>query len=453
MGFAVLSCGSGPAPLDLNGVWEGEIEVQGMTLPFVLRLEHNGEDLSGNMDIPAQNARNLQLSHMSVRGDSVFFSLTSPAGRADFAGTGRDGSIAGSFLQAGYSGTFTVCRTSPEVPLDESAGEEVTIAGEDCVIAGTLVLPEGEPPYPCVFLLTGSGPQDRDEYVMGFPVFAVLSRHLSGSGLAVLRCDDRGVGGSTGDTGSLGDSVFLYEAGLMLDHLRSDARIDPDRIGVLGHSEGSSTAFALAAARPSDLAFVVSMAGPSLDGYSTLLAQQEAILTAHGFPEEEIARKRTAQVRIMDAVLSGQDAGALQMILEEHFREDYSRLAGEEPASMGDIDRLVAMSVQQTMPQVTSPWFRGFLLHDPAQNIARVACPVLVVYGGKDIQVIPEVNLPSMEAALQDNPDHEIIVVPEANHLFQRAVTGEVEEYASLPPEFIEGFLETVSSWIAARVF
>lgn len=452
-GLVLSSCGNPRVPPDVRGVWTGEISVEGIALPIIVRLEQIEDDLSGNIDIPSQNARRLELSDLIVRGDSVYFSLVTASGRADFLGACDNGEIAGMFVQGGFTGSFNIARTSSVAPTEEVDGEEILITGEDCLIAGTLALPEGEPRYPCVFLLTGSGPQDRDEYVMGFPVFAVLSRHLTDAGLAVLRCDDRGVGGSTGGMGSFSDSVLLYEAGLMLDFLRNDQRLDQGRIGVLGHSEGSSTAFALAASRPSDVAFVVSLAGPALDGYNTLLAQQEAILRAHGFPRDEIARKRAAQIEIMDAVISGQDEQVLEMLLEGHFREDLSRLTEEELAAMGDMDQLVSMSVRQTMPQVTSPWFRRFIVHDPAENIGFVSCPVLVLYGERDIQVLPEANLPSMEAALQGNPDHEIHVIPEANHLFQRAVTGEVEEYATLPPEFADGFPETVTEWIRERVF
>ncbi len=450
----LCSCGS-PEPVaqaDVEGVWKGGIVIAGNTLDITIQLSRTDSTLAGSIEIPMQNVRGLELVGLDARGDSVFFSLPSGLGRADFLGTVNGDSMSGAFVQSGYTGTFTLFRTARELPLNVPTGEEVLIPGDDCELAGTLDLPQGEPPYPCVFLLTGSGPQDRDEYVMGFPVFAVLSGYLTGAGLAVLRCDDRGVGGSTGGMEAFSDSVLLYEANLMLDFLQQDERIDPSRIGVLGHSEGSNTAFALAAGRPSEIAFVVSMAGPALDGYTTILAQQGEILRTQGFPEEEITRRQAVQTEIMDAVLAGADSTELASILDMQIRSEFVGLTEEELAAMGDVEGQIRMMVSQAMQQVTSDWFRSFLVNDPALSINRVTCPVLVLSGGKDIQVPGELNLPHMENALEGNPDHETVVFEDANHLFQRSVTGAVEEYATLEPEFIEGFQEAVTDWIRERV-
>ncbi|MFO7627647.1 MAG: alpha/beta fold hydrolase [Candidatus Fermentibacteraceae bacterium] len=455
--FTLLVCSCGkPEPVvqaDVGGIWDGGLVVAGTTLEISVQLSQTDSTLAGKIEIPVQNVRGLELIGIDVRGDSVFFSIPSGLGRADFLGTVRGDSMSGAFVQSGYTGSYTLLRTSRDIPLSVSTGEEVVIRGDDCELAGTLDLPQGEPPYPCVFLLTGSGQQDRDEYVMGFPVFAVLSRHLTDAGLAVLRCDDRGVGGSTGGMEAFNDSVLLYEANLMLDFLRQDGRIDPSRIGVLGHSEGSSTAFALAAGRPSDIAFVVSMAGPALDGYTTILAQQAAILRTQGFPEEEIVRRQAVQTGIMDAVLAGADSTELESILDRQFRSEFAGLTEEELAMMGDVEGQIRMMVDQALAQVTSEWFESFLVNDPAINIRSVTCPVLVLSGGKDIQVPRDLNLPHMESALEDNPDHETVVFDDANHLFQQSVTGAVEEYATLEPAFIEGFPEAVTGWISERVF
>ena len=449
--LALLSCGASLPAEDVKGVWAGELSIAGTTLAITVELEYQEDTLSGRIDSPQQNARGLELTNLSVRGDSVCFSLPSGLGRAGFRGVVQGETIAGAFSQAGHVGSFSLSRVSALIPEQVVEGEEIVITGEDCVIAGTLVLPEGEPPFPCVFLLSGSGQQDRDEYVMGFPVFAALTRHLAAEGIAVLRCDDRGVGGSSGGMDAFSDSVLLYEAGLMLEYLMLDQRIDTQKIGVLGHSEGSSTAFALAALRPFDVAFVVSMAGPAVNGYTTILDQQEAILRMQGFPDEFILGKQSAQTAIMDAVIAGDVAG-VEPIIRQQFREELASLSETELALMGDVEAQMEMVVQRTMAEVSSPWFRGFLVHDPALSIAMVRCPVLVLFGGKDVQVSSELNLPVMEAALAGNPDHEIIVLDNANHLFQEAVSGAVEEYSTLPPEFIAGFPEAVSTWIRERV-
>ena len=453
--ISALSCGTAPPEIpDIAGTWEGEILFPGAELIITARLSY-GEDgiLSGTMDIPQQQARDLLLTDLSQSGDSTRFALTVGYSRGDFTGVVSGDSITGLFEQGGYAGTFELVRVSLDVETVSTSGEEVTIAGEDCVLAGTLTLPEVDPPYPCVFFLSGSGLQDRDEYVMGFTVFADLADHLVSQGIAVLRCDDRGMGGSTGGMHSFSDSVLMYDAGLMLDHLRADGRIDPGRIGVLGHSEGSNIAFMLAAQRPDDIAFIVSMAGPAVDGYHLIPDQMEVILGMQGFTEEEIAAKREAQIMIMDAVIAGGDMVLVDSILRDQMEAELAALPEEQLAMIGDMETYIDQTVAQNLASIDNPWFYNFLTHDPSEAAQLVRCPVLALYGGLDIQVTDEANHAAMVEALSGNPDHEVKLFPEANHLFQLAGTGSVEEYALLEPAFIDGFLETVSGWIVDKVY
>ncbi|MCK4806637.1 MAG: alpha/beta hydrolase, partial [Candidatus Aegiribacteria sp.] len=180
---------------------------------------------------------------------------------------------------------------------------EVTVTGDDVSLAGTLTIPEGAGLFPGVVLFTGSGLQGRDENVMGFRVFGELADHLTRSGIAVLRCDDRGFGSSVGELDHLTDSVFACDALLMLNYMLAQPEVDPGRIGILGHSEGSTVAFITAYREPEDVAFVVSMAGPSISGYEVLLGQIETLCRQAGLTEEEIARNVEVQRKVMDIIL------------------------------------------------------------------------------------------------------------------------------------------------------
>ncbi len=446
----LISCGGEPAETpDITGIWEGQLTGGGLELE--LRAVFIMEDgmITGTLDIPQQQARGLELVNISMKGDSISFDLPSNLGQAGFRGVVDGDSLSGSFLQAGFAGSFVLVRTSSAVEVPVMEGEEVVIIGEDCILAGTLTLPEGAPPYPCVVLLSGSGLQDRDEYVMGFMVFAELAEILDSAGFAVLRCDDRGTGGSTGGMESFSDSVLLYDAGLMLDHVLDDARIAPGRIGLLGHSEGSNTAFRLAAERSGDVAFVVSMAGPAVPGYELIPSQMKVILAMQGFTPEDIEEKLQAQYMIMDAVLAG-DSVLIDSVLREQTRMDLANLPEEAVQSLGDIDSYIDQVVESTVASTMSPWFRTFLIHDPAADMERVRVPVLCLLGELDVQVIPDTNLGPMEDALADNPAHSIVVLENANHLFQEALTGGVEEYAVLDPEFVEGFADTLTAWLGS---
>jgi uncharacterized protein len=451
----VLMSGCGEAPVgtaDVNGIWEGEISIAGANLLIVVRMAAPDNSLCGTMDIPQQQARDMELTGFLLRGDSLCFCLPSPMGPANFRGVARGDTLRGSFEQGDYAGTFRLVRTAASTEVTLAAGQEVTIQGADCLLAGALTLPGGEPPFPCVLMLTGSGLQDRDEYVSGFPVFSELTAQLVPLGIAVLRCDDRGVGGSQGDMTSLSDSVLLADAGLMLDYLRGDPRIDAGRIGILGHSEGSTLAFMLAAERPGDVAFVVSMAGPAIDGYHIIPTQMERLFAMQGLSAEEIAGKLNAQMVIMDAVIAGGDLSVADSVLRAQLDAELQSLSDEELAMVGDPAVYIEQAVAANMESIESPWFRSFLMYDPALAISEAECPVLALFGGLDMQVTAEANLDAMRQALSGNPDHEVIVIPGANHLFQEAETGSLEEYAFLEPEFVDGFLVTLSGWLSERL-
>jgi pimeloyl-ACP methyl ester carboxylesterase len=449
----VLAAGCGPEggeEFDITGHWEGKVTIVGMDLAIMVDFTRAGnEPVTGTIDVPEQGAYDLPLEGITVNGDSVGFDLPSNLGLASFRGTVVDGVLKGTYSQGGYEGTFELFRAEP-VALDPLpyTEEDVVINGSNCILAGTISIPKGEPPFPGIALYTGSGSQDRNESVMGFRVFGVLADHLTRSGIAVLRCDDRGFGESTGSLEGVTDSVFAYDATLMLDYMLSREEVDPSRVGLLGHSEGSTVVFMVAAERPDDVAFVVSMAGPSVSGYDILLSQIETLGTEAGLTEQEIARKLAMQKEIMDIVISGEGTSDLSSIFRAEFLSNVEGLSDEEMEMLGDIDEYVDMAVSQSVAQVESDWFRNFIMHDPADEIAAVSCPVLALFGSLDIQVPPDLNREPMETALAANPVHEVIVFEGANHLFQSAVTGSIEEYAALPREFVQGFTGSITDWI-----
>ena len=435
---------------DISGAWEGSISVSGIVLDIdVFILADDSGSYEANMDIPIQGAFGMELVNVFVRVDSVGFDLPSNHGEASFRGLVDGDLISGVFSQGGTEGTFELRRTFgiavEEIPYTEI---EVTIAGEDVSLAGTLGIPEGTGPFPAVILFTGSGLQDRDENVMGFRVFGELADHLTRSGIAVLRCDDRGFGRSVGELDNLTDSIFACDASLMLDYMLDQPEIDPDRIGILGHSEGSTVAFITASLQPEDVAFVVSMAGPSISGYEVLLGQIEMLCRQADLAEEEIARNVETQRKVMDIILAGDDHSGLDELFRYETLASLEDLSEEELAGLGDIDVYVDYVVAQSIDQVETDWFLNFLQHDPADEISAVSCPVLALYGSLDIQVPPQRNLGPMQMALFENQLASVTVIDGANHLFQAAVDGSVEEYATLEPEFIDGFESTVSDWI-----
>jgi fermentation-respiration switch protein FrsA (DUF1100 family) len=174
----------------------------------------------------------------------------------------------------------------------------------------------------------------------------------------------------------------------------------------------------------------------------------ETLSRQAGLTEDEIAKKVEVQGQIMDIILSGDNHAGLDTLFRSEMLASVEELSEEELASLGDVDTYIENTVEQSVLQVESDWFYNFLLHDPTDEISQVSCPVLALYGELDVQVPPELNLEPMQAAIDENPQATVIVIEGANHLFQAAVDGSVEEYATLAPEFTDGFESTVSDWI-----
>jgi pimeloyl-ACP methyl ester carboxylesterase len=331
--------------------------------------------------------------------------------------------------------------------------EDVTFESGDVTLAGTLTLPPTEGPHPVVVLVSGSGPQNRDESLgVGIAIrpFRLIADALTREGVAVLRYDDRGVGESTGDFATATTSDFSTDAAAAIDYLLTREDIDPDQIGLLGHSEGGYVAAMLGASNP-DLDFIISMAGPGVNGRDVLLVQNQRYMEAEGASQEEIDAQ-LAFVEGLIAVLD--DPEAIEALTYERTIEQVAALPEEQQAAVGDIEVYARTVAQQTAQQYSADWFESFLSYDPAPDWAQTTAPVLALFGGKDVQVDAEQNAPALEAALVEagNEDYEIVVLPNANHLFQEAGTGAFSEYTTLPAEFTPDFLPTIIEWLHAHV-
>lgn len=437
----------------LDGQWEGEIEVMGQKIPIRLDLSGQG----GTIDFPTQGAKGIRLENFSAQGDVARFEVLPKPRTATFDGKVEGDTISGSFEQAGYKGTFTATRAEAEPPAPVEAKEyreeEVTFTNGDITLAGTLTLPEGAGPHPAVVLISGSGAQNRDEEIFGFKLFAILADHLTKQGIAVLRYDDRGIGGST--TGTMDDTSETYASDVQaaIDYLKGRSEIAATKIGLLGHSEGGIIA-PIVATQGEDVAFLVLMAGTGVPGKELLPAQVSAIARAGGATEEEAKAAVAQQERVIDAVLTGEGLDQVKAELVEQFKASAKEMTEEQLKALGELDKWTNEAAEGQLGQLSAPWMTFFLTHDPASTLEKVDVPVLALFGGKDTQVPAEMNETAMKAAFARGGNTEVTtrVFPEANHLFQAAGTGSPNEYAQLQPEFIPGFLDTISAWILEQV-
>jgi pimeloyl-ACP methyl ester carboxylesterase len=431
-----------------TGRWEGAITVFGQQLGIIVVFSGDAAALSAAIDIPQQKVKGMTLGNVRVEGTKVHFELPAPQGPGMFDGERKGDEISGSFEQAGVKGTFDLKVAAPETPPPYGA-EEVTIQSGSVRLACTLTLPPSGAPHPAVVLLTGSGAQDRDEDILGFKIFKVIADHLTRAGVAVLRCDDRGVGGSTGSVAESTSADFADDAIADVHFLASRADIDRSRIGLLGHSEGGLIA-PLAASKSPDIRFIVLMSGPALNGERIMIAQGELLARAENHPEAQIRANQDLQRKIFAAVRSGQGWDEVADAELPLVRAALARVPEDQRKALGDLDALARKQVDANIKRDRSPWFKFFLDYDPAPALAKVTVPVLAIFGERDLQVPTEANRQVMEDVFRrsGHKDHRIVVLPRANHLYQEAKTGSASEYSTLKREFVPGFLDLVTTWI-----
>ena len=432
-------------PSDIDGVWSGTLDTPNGKLRVVFHIVNTEGGLTATFDSPDQGAYGLPVTRVDRHGSSL--ELTSKGIGAVYKGkiAGDLKTITGSFAQGGLTLPLVLTRVKdaaevkrrrPQDPIEPYPYRVEEVAYENKTqpvrLAATLTIPGDRPPFRAVLLVTGSGPQNRDEGVMGHRPFLVLADYLTRHGIEVLRADDRGAGKSSGDFHSATTADFATDAEASIAYLRTRPEVDSRKIGIIGHSEGAMVA-SLVAARNPDVAFVVMMAGPGVPGDQVIPAQVAAILESNGKSHRE-AMKRAADERTV-------------LLLSEHESDNAALERKLREVSAGKIPEA---QLAAQIRQMRSPWFRHFLTYDPAVALRRVRCPVLAIAGEKDRQVLAGQNLLAIGKALETagNEHVEIEEMPGLNHLFQTAKTGSPAEYAQIDETIAPMALKKIATWI-----
>lgn len=453
--FATLMTPAHAQPA-IDGSWEGALEVSAVKLRLVLKITKAADgQLAAKLDSVDQGATDLPVDVITFADGKLHFEMKRL--QAVYDGTlSADGSaFSGQFTQ-GVSIPLTLKKTTkpivlnrPQEPKKPYPYDEEEVSYENkrdgVKLAGTLTFPRGKTPFPAVILITGSGAQDRNESLLGHKPFLVLADYLTRQGIAVLRVDDRGVGGSSGSVPKSTGENFAYDVLAGIDFLKGRKEIDPKQIGLIGHSEGGIIA-PMVAAQSSDASFIVLMAGTGLTGEEILYLQGALISKAGGASPAALAQQRKIQ-EITFKILKEERDGATA---EKRIREEYAKLfaaASEEEKKQVGSEK----ALEPQIKQVVTPWFRYFLTYDPRLTLAKVKCPVLAINGENDLQVPPVENLAAIEKTLKSagNRDVTIVKLPKLNHLFQTSVTGSPGEYATIEETISPVALKTISDWIA----
>ncbi len=450
------------APADRpDEIWTGTMNALFQKLAMRFRVYHE-EDGTENFYFDSVSQKSGGFKAMrTTKGDQWTINVASIGGAFEGVLNAEKTEVTGKWTQGGATLDLVLTRDEslsvepvkapvrPQTPMAPFPYlvEGVLIGNESdgVQLAGTLTVPRTNHPCPAVVLISGSGPQDRDETLLDHKPFWVIADHLSRHGIAVLRFDDRGTGASTGDFSAATSENFANDVEAAFEYLTRDTRIAKNSVGLLGHSEGGMIA-PMVAARRNDVAFAILLAGTGVNGKEILLSQGQLILQAEGVTDENLLNtQRVTQLALIDTVLEA----AADATQDELTAAAIKRLTESLPKESLPEDNLTE-TVSAGIQRMHSPWFRFFLTYEPATILQRVKCPVLALNGEKDVQVDPRLNLPAIHAALEKggNTNFRTVEFPAMNHLFQSCTTGGLSEYQMIEETISLTVLETITDWI-----
>lgn len=443
---------------DITGDWYGTLEVPGAKLRMVLHINETENGYETTLDSPDQGANGIRVAKTEFVENNLRLEL--PNIMAVYTGTLKDGKFEGIFNQMGQELKLDFSKEKSEGPKRPQhptepfpyKSEEVTFQNkeQDVTLAGTLTLPEKGNAFAAAILITGSGPQNRDEEILEHKPFLVIADYLTRHGIAVLRYDDRGVGESTGEFSGATSADFATDVEAAFSYLKTRKEINSKRIGLIGHSEGGMIA-PMVATKHKNVAFVVMLAGTGVDLGEVLLVQQEKIFEAIGYDEEFIKINKEVNTEAYQLIRDTKDANELESKLESYFTDAIRKY----PNFNSQINQGVSNKeyIQMLVDTYTDPWMRYAISHDPAVDLKKVKCPVLALNGTKDLQVDAAQNLTAIKSALAKGKNKKVTIheLEGLNHLFQESETGLPTEYGLIEETFSPTALEIMKDWILEK--
>jgi uncharacterized protein len=439
-----------------SGLWYGMLKVGGSQLRLTMDVSQTDAGYSGKLISVDQGNTQLPFEWFKTDGNNIHLKTT--IANIEYKGTLKDETITGVFVQGGQAIPLNFSReklekfrpTRPQEPKPPFPykSEDITFTNtrDNISLAGTLTMPSEGTGFPVVVLISGSGPQNRNEELMDHKPFLVLADHLTRNGIAVLRYDDRGVAQSKGDFAAATSADFANDAEAAVAYLKTRKEINPKKIGLIGHSEGGLIA-PMVAARNKDVGFIVLMAGPGVPGKDVILLQIELLNKAAGMPASDI-EKQVKQTRDAIDILSMQgDSAVMMSAYWAYAKRSYTEL----PDSVRKM--VSAEQYAKQFSTMTTPWFRYFLSYDPATSLEKVKVPVLALNGTKDLQVWAPQNLPAVEKALKKGGNKKYLIkeLPNLNHLFQEAGTGSAAEYSIIQQTLSPLLLDEITNFLKQK--
>ncbi|WP_445357439.1 alpha/beta hydrolase family protein [Microbulbifer sp. ANSA002] len=441
----------------LEGDWRSVAQINGeKNIPVVIHLEEDNGMWKGSLDSPSLGAKGVEISMLEIRDSSITFEVEDL--QINYKGTysaavdlvfGSISQEVTSPLNFSRASEDAKNRTSkrPQTPKGPFpyAIEEVSFksAATGNIISGTLTKPKSNIKATAV-LISGSGPQDRDETLFGHKPFAVIADHLTRQGYAVFRYDDRGIGGSSGDFQAATSKDFASDANAAVDYLNSRKDLPKGKVGLIGHSEGGMIAPMVASSRD-DIGFTILLAGPGVKIPELLVDQWHRNRKFNNLPEQNMQRLSQLDKEIFENIA--------QLGMNESLNDEIHELLYESVKLEGAQEEELDAQVEQLKKQYTTPWFRYFVKFNPEPYLKQTKSPLLALNGSLDYQVDAKMNLSNIQSILSSagHKDFKTIELNKMNHLFQIANKGSFSEYAELEESFSPIALEVMSSWLNER--
>ncbi len=443
------------------GIWQGVIKTSGFELQMIFTISQNTDSIFiASLDVPEQNAMDIPVDKINIDRNSVHLEITPIEGVFDGNYTKDGETINGQWSQGGMSLPLVLKRSNmkfvikrpqePEEPFPYSV-EEVVFKNTkaNITLTGTFTFPHSEGTFPAVLLLSGSGPQDRDEAAFGHRPFFVLADYLTKRGIAVLRVDDRGIGGSTGDFDKATAIDFTSDAIAGVSYLKNRKEINQEKIGLIGHSEGGMIAPMVAVKTPS-VAYIVMIASPGLAIKEMEYSGRARDLKSKGASEDLIARERIVLENMFEVIMQETDSSAVRGRFDKIIRESFEGLSEKEREIIEISEQNLEAYIHAQLLRLHSPWFRFYLTYDPGKVLEKITIPVLAINGGNDVQVPARENLQAIKKALEagGNNNYTIKELPNLNHLLQTSETGNIFEYVKIEETISPTALQVITGWI-----
>ncbi|HPB19832.1 MAG TPA: alpha/beta fold hydrolase [Bacteroidales bacterium] len=449
---------------ELQGYWQGQLnnELQKINMQFAFSYDSSRSSYIAYLTIPQQMIIRLKINKISVADDSIKINISNFA--AKYHGKIFDNdSIIGNWYQSGMSLPLILYRISevdtfsfnrPQNPLPPfpyiSKDVEFYNKKDKIKLAGTITIPDSISKHPAVVLISGSGPQDRDESLAFHKPFALIADRLTKAGIVVLRYDDRGVAKSEGNFSIATTFDFADDAKAAINWLKNQPFVDKNNIGVIGHSEGGIIAFYLAS-KEKNLKFAIALAGVTIPCDQLIALQTKKMMQLYDMPTQITEAYYNFYLQALQ-IIKTETNDKWKNILDSLFNANFNNL-DSSLLSKYNIDKSL---INQLTFSYNNIWLKTFINIDPSDYLKNLNCNTLALFGSKDVQVPAAENeemFKQIAMCKKKSCVVESMTFEGLNHLFQHANTGSTEEYALIEETMSDDVLETIINWIQKNIY